>query len=111
MSLADLYAEIYQLTNQICSTCEPPFNCCELAGCMQAASWASYVYDTWLEQVNGGELPYLSDKGCTVAIEHRRLCTTWLCPNGRERAPPRYQELLALIVREEVETLWKEKEK
>ena len=105
-ALMDLYQEIYELTNQICGTCSPPYHCCELSGCMQAASWASYVYKVWLKQVDGSELPYLSDKGCTVAIEHRRLCTTWLCPEGRAKAPARYQELLELIVKEEVRTLW-----
>lgn len=108
MGLRELYAEIYELTNAICATCQPPYSCCELAGCMQAASWASYIYKVWLKQVDGSKLPYLSDKGCTVAIEHRRLCTTWLCSQGRAKAPPRYQELLALIVRAEVKE-WNEK--
>lgn len=104
--LQKLYEEIYLLTNKICGQCTPPFSCCELAGCMQAASWASYVYDTWLEKVNGGDIPYLSDKGCTVDIKYRRLCTSWLCPQGMEKAPPRYKELRALIVEEEAR-FWK----
>jgi hypothetical protein len=108
MSLPELYAEVYRLTNAICSECSPPFSCCELAGCAQAASWASHVYNVELKPIDdGNKLPYLSDKGCIVATEHRRLCTTWLCPQGLEKAPQRYKELLALIVREEVETLWK----
>ncbi len=98
--LASAYAEIADITRAICATCDPPYHCCERAGCDQARSWAKHAYSVALAE-GEGELPFLTETGCTVEPHLRPLCALFLCP---DREPPlRYLELKMEIVRLEAE--------
>lgn len=99
-TLIDLYRELYELTNAICSTCSPPYHCCIPVGCQRAESWAK-SYGEILPRYNNSDMPYLTENGCTVAPHLRLICTGFICPE-REK-PPRYQELMAEIARLEGE--------
>jgi hypothetical protein len=105
MGLVDLYREMAELTHPLCARCDPPHHCCELAGCVQAMSWTTTMYDMRLPRLPGTKLPFLSSAGCTVAPHHRSLCTTWLCRQALLLAPPRYFELQAQIAKAEKD-LW-----
>jgi|GEM_PF-3466247 len=100
-TLIDLYNELYALTNALCGECTRPYSCCGDAGCGQAKQWARVIYKTVLQEHNRTETPYLTHYGCSVEAHIRPLCTTYLCPEARTKAPPRFMELRAEIALEE----------
>lgn len=100
-TLINLYNELSTLTNALCRECAIPFNCCEAAGCEQAKGWARAIHHVILQEHNRTETPYLTPYGCSVEPHHRPLCTFFLCPEAKTKAPPRYMELRAEIARME----------
>ena len=106
MNLIDLYREITDISRPLCSTCTPPYHCCQPVGCGLATVWARRVYGVQLEYTSDNAistLPYLTKTGCTVAPHHRPLCSLWLCPEAESRAPPEYWDIKAQIMKTEIE--------
>lgn len=79
-NLDELYRQMADLTLPECrDTCRIPFYCCSPHACQVTRSWAKEKYGIELEETDHPILPFMGERGCTVAPYLRPLCTVHTC--------------------------------
>lgn len=78
------YHKLYEITNRVCGSCSPPYNCCTDFSCHLADRWSSRRWNIKIEpteEFKRGEthVPFLGRCGCIVPPHMRPICTTYFC--------------------------------
>ena len=107
-----LYQKIADLTTPSCQNgtaeCakfrDQKYRCCERQYCEQTRKFAKEKYNIDLQESGNTELPFMGEKGCTVAPHLRPACALHLCsfawPEKEQTAPEGFVELWYEIVAE-----------
>ena len=79
--LKQLYQQMYELTEPLCSKCTIPYSCCSPEYCGLAIEWAR---DKWGQDITPliqkhPTLPFMGETGCVLPPHFRPLCTLHVC--------------------------------
>jgi hypothetical protein len=73
------FQKLANLTRSKCETCPntPVHRCCELVFCKMVEQ--DFPKGVTYDKPSVGGIPFMSEKGCVVAPEHRPFCTGFVC--------------------------------
>jgi hypothetical protein len=78
--LVQLFQQMVDLTAPECALrCRLPHSCCNSYECENTAQYALETYGVTLERTKHPSLPFMGERGCTVAPYLRPLCSVHTC--------------------------------